>query len=430
MTAYYSEYICLSSRACLETFPSNTSTAFSNLLPRPIINRENKTYYLKLHGVSLVNKFSDMSFDWYKSYLRIHIKEVSEQRHGQGFMHLVGGLTFPTDNVVGNGVGVHIFQHTPYLPLRFQHLTKLEVIITDRENQVVELEEGPPTLIWFKMTDQPDDLQFTITCTSNHPTLYPANDLNIFTSPLPSEMELGAYEVALLQLVFPPEMHEMSQRMALRIGDDYLLDIPISRLRTIPDILNLIKRDLNQSKYKKYFTIGVRNNLQGGGFFRRSNKPDPDRGNQPIYVWFNEVFAKIFDSDKSSNFSTMMHLGETINLNSRNRPPNIYNVLPNPVAMLHCNLVESNVVAGRQGNLLQCVPVYLDRLGDEKRLYEPEQLAYHAVKTSPISSIKFSFLNEMGQSRGFESNSPANDIMITLLFRLRKQRNLLPEMSE
>ena len=51
------EYICLSSDASRDTYPLNTQSNFTNIFPRPFHNRENKTHFLRLEAVSMVNLF-------------------------------------------------------------------------------------------------------------------------------------------------------------------------------------------------------------------------------------------------------------------------------------------------------------------------------------------------------------------------------------
>lgn len=423
------QYICLSSSASCDVFKDNTASHFTNLLPNPIYNRDNRTYYLRVHSISLSNRLRHTFWDWEKSYLRIHIREVSEQGTAKGYMHAAAGFTFPIQNPIGGAspVGTHTFETAPYLPLRFQYLSKLELYLTDQDNLPVELAVGSPTLIWIKMSDRPRETQFTITCNSGRHDLYPSNDLNNFISPLPSEMDLGGYEVALSQIVYPPGLQETEEMAILTIGDDYLMRYQLTgRVADGSIMVYSIQSDIDRSKYRRVFRLGVEMDPVDGSFlgetyFARHRTHGADlNGGGPIRVTFNDVFARICGRPQAHGFSVELMPGQAVSFAGSG--PNPFNAIPNPVALLHCDLVETNIVAGGQGNLLHCVPVYMNKDGDEDRLYEPKRLAYHSVKSTPFNSIRFSFCRESGAYRKlYTEHGHAEELMISLVFRQKRK---------
>jgi hypothetical protein len=413
-------FICLSSAASLDVFPKNTATSFTNLLPRTLTNKGNKTFHLRLKAIGITTRSADPGL--ISTYLKIHIYELQAQREGLKTTDAAGGFAFPPLEKCSQIYAFHTFRQAAYLPTRFQQLDSLRIKIVDAQDKEVELLEGPPTLVWLEITDMEQDNQFSITCVSSQPHLYPNNTLSNFTTPLSSELNLTDHEVALLHLVYPPGMTE-GEIATLKI-DDTTFAYDLNQIRSTVQFLARVKVDIFKSKFKKELAFGVMKAgpRKGHPFIRRTRLRK--KGNRftvaPIMVNPSPNFTKACGQLSKPKSITSLYPGMTVFFTG-NTGANIFQALTNPVAMLCCDIVQPNVMCGQQARLLQCVPVFKDYEDNVNRLYEPEKLAYHAVPNMPFNSITLKFVNPDGRDRNFDRANPEDSMIATLLFRHKKK---------
>lgn len=408
--------ICLSSRACLDVFPKNRENAFTNQLPIHLKNKDNKRFYIRLKKIGVCTKGKSSWWRHNFSYIKVHIYEVEEQNEGMIQTHFAGGFPFPPEEVCSHDYAMHTFQHAPHLLIRFQQLDKLTVKLTDEHNQDIAIAFGPPTILWLEITDMEPEDEFTITCISRQPDMYPNNQLQCFTTPLPTEMSLPNYEVALMQLVYPPELEEKVMA-SLRVGD-LIWNYNISAMETTEDFIKAVHTDILASRYKdllkfKRLQYGP---MKGHLFFAMRWK----RGWQsigPITVQPSPNFTKVCGQTVNPRAKTTLTPGKLFIFDGQ---PNIRLGQENPVAMLQCNIIKHNIMCGTQAQLLHCVPVLANKPLEGQRLYEPTQLVFHPVAHYPISRIELKFTNPDGALRDFKPNNPDDCMIISLLFRHKK----------
>ena len=107
--------------------------------------------------------------------------------------------------------------------------------------------------------------------------------------------------------------------------------------------------------------------------------------------------------------------------------PSLFYALPNPIALLTCDAVETSWVGGDFKPLLNCVPVKMAIMYDVQggvgvAMHEPSHLHYVNVKETPFDTISFEFLNPGLHlfPRVFQAPKITDSISITLAFRPQK----------
>jgi len=414
MEAPKSYYICLSSASCLETFPDNKGSAFTNQLPFELKNTYNNRFYIQLKKIGICTKGKSAWWTQSFSYVKVHIYEIEKQTEGMNSTHFAGGFSFPPEEQCSHDYAMHTFRQAPQLLIRFQQLHKLTVKLTDENNQDILVPFGSPTILWLELTDMEPKDEFIITCLSKQPDMYPGNLLHSFISPLPTEMTMKNYEVALMQLVYPPELQEKVMA-SLKIGD-LMFEYNLSEMATTEDFIEAVQKDISESKY---------NNLIK---FKRL-RHGPSKGHltfvmrwvrgvkTPITVEPSPNFTKVCGQTLTPRAKTILRPGKLFIFDGQ---PDIRLGQENPVAMLQCDIIDPNIMCGKQAQLLHCVPVLTNKPLEGQRLYESTQLAFHRVANYPINRIGLKFTNPDGTHRNFKASNPDDCVIISLLFRRRK----------
>ena len=415
-----STHICLSSDTSAHIFNNNRRGNFTNLLPRALTNREHKKFYIRLHAIALSNHL------FYFGHVKVHIYEVEGQRQGRKFSHCIGGFHYPPPDVAGtqaNAAGLHTFEKTTFLPLRFQHLDKLQVKLTKVDEEVeFDPKSGPSTLVWVQVTDEMQEREeFLITNSSIHPNTFPSNTLNRFNSPLPSELMLADYEVALLNILYPPDLKEQEEKGTLQINDT-IFKFNLPGYKNTRQFVQSIRRAIEESPFNGIFYFGTGGPEDGPyqGHLYMTVLPDaPIPDDQKITVSVNTPFQRACGQTHPP-FETMEMTKKGIKHFFQGKP-DLHLALPHPYAMVRCDIIEDNIVCGRRDKLLQLASV-LKSSGYLNLMYEPRQLTFHPVMPNPFTSIGFSFQSPTDNSkeRNFIRKLPTDDIYITLLFRPRK----------
>ncbi len=408
-------YVCLSSSESLEAFPANTTSQFVNLLPQTLLNRHHKAFYLRVLGVALSNEVEGGGV----TYARINIGELEAQPHNRAFSRIANGFAFPPPRRIGRNYAHHAFTETPFLPLKFQALSQFTVRLTDAEGNLLRLKEGPPTLIFLELSSQSMDDQFVVTCSSLQPTLFPENTLGQFTAPLPSELHLGGFEAALLQLITPPGLADMRERAQLTIND-VRLEFDLLTYRTTTAFLEDVAQKIAASELGDMLTFGVmppERRFGGQAYLGRKHRLDQDRQNMMIKVAANKAFASAMGQTVQPFDPTWLMPG-TENRIYFDGLPNFFNAMPNPVALLKCDLIDTRMLAGPHAQMLQYVP--LVKTAHSRRLHEPQNLVFHNTVSHPVNSISFSLINPDGSQKDLRTGKDEDEIIVSLVLRKKK----------
>ena len=414
--------ICLSSAFSLDVYPNNRKSSFVNLLPKTIYNRENKRLRVRAKAVAT------------SSYLRrsgattenlvIWVKEVEEQRVNNTFNNTLTVFSWPPANKLGNNYGYQQLKNSAYLPTRFQNLKTIKVEILDIHGKEAKLGDGPPTLIWLELTNEDMEDQFTITCTSNHPELFPRNELNIFRTPLPSAITLPGYEVGLQNIMYPSNMSEESLAIMTISDEKHIFDL--SQFTTTRAFFIEVQKSLTtKSDYKhllKIFLIrkpGDENRSHGQNLRMVIMRDTVVGANlPPIIIGINRIFARACGGSVTEG-NHVLHAGDVLYFDGR---LDIYHARTNPLAMIHCSIIKPNIVGNKYENLLAWVPIRSNRiLGPSMKLYEPEEIIYHPVKEQPFGDIHFKLTDTLGELRNFRLEDTSANILVSLIFRKIKK---------
>ena len=431
--------ICLLSTSSLEDFPFNSRTQFTNVLPAPI-KREitDKPIFVRLRAIAISCIYDDdMKDDPYSCYLRVNLHELEQQRIDRHFDHCAGGFEYPpkTKLAEDSEYAYHTFSRTPYLKLKYSELTTLEISLVNAIGEPVDgIYTGPPTIVLFDISDAMDVDNFTISCSSLQPELYSGNKLTSFTSPLHSQMDLAKYQVALVNIVYPPSLTE-SKLASFSLGDR-TFRYKMESFNHTEEFIERVKQDVKESVYGKIITFKEieHGKLKGQMCFHRERSPRLNRGfAKQIEMSFSRNFTIACGQVNEFRSKSLLKAGFIIAFRG---VANINLVKPNPVAMLHCDIVRNGMVGNTFSNLLACVPVMTDQSAGRKRMHQASQLIYYDVVSKPVTCINFQFTNPDGSGREFVSGEAEkyNNIIITLSFRLKRdmwfQKQIRKFMSE
>ena len=408
---YYS--VCLSSVACMNTFPNNVANDFANTLPIPLRREDagGKIFVrLKMVGVCTYEPPTPISA------IRIHISELEPQREGLGFTQCAGTIAFPPSEKHADNFGVHVFKDPPTLPLRVSEVSKLRIRLTDEFNAPVTLLPGAPTIVWLELSNMEGQQCFTVSCISQQPECFPGNTLTNFHSPLPREMNLAGFEVALQHIVYPQAIH--SDLIAWVKIDKQTFFFDLSTYSTFRELANAVNMKVMKAKRK-----GMR------FYEKRPNRPEQTT---QFKGYFGFLSAGRRDSEPeisfSYNFAVACGVRDYPNVVKEGMwyylgiPPRGADgpiQMNAPVVFVECDVVTPNVLAGRNGQLLHCVPALTNpNLNQNTRLYEPPTLIFHPVTDKPITRIGIRFTDETGKQLEFYSrNSDKDCVVLALLFR-------------
>ena len=353
-------------------------------------------------------------------YLKISLDELEAQRVDQGFDHCAGGFEYPpkTELAKNTNYAYHVFSRSPYLRLRYSEISRMEVRIVNLAGELVQgIYGGPPTLLLLDVRDDMDYENFTMTCNSRQPELFVSNTLTNFTSPLHTQMNLSKYQVALVNVMYPPTLIE--QTVATMTIDSTRFSYIMDEFTETSEFIAKVQSDLDASMYSGLFrfeigTWGRKQNRLGltRAYGRERNK----NFKKKIVVSFSHTFTMACGQQHDFRGATVLVAGRSIVFRGR---PNINLVKGNPIATLHCDIVKNGVIGNKVSNLLGCVPVMTDRTAGRKRLYEAPQLIYYDVVSRPINSISFMFTNPDGGRRSFATTEDEiyDNITVTLSFR-------------
>ena len=426
--------VCLSSVACRESFPQNSPTDFVNTLPVPIRQEEaDERLFLRLKMAGVCAFLPTKP----PVVIRVHISELEPQREGLGYTQVAGTLSFPPSERFADSFGVHFFRDPPTLPLRVVELSKLHIRLTDEFNQKITLAGGPPTLVWVEITKMQGRETFTVSCVSQQPDSFPANTLTNFYTPLPQEVALKDYEVALQYVVYPLALQENLLAWIRVNGKLYTYNL--SKFKTFRELGDQVHKDMQHAtgrrlEFRRKQLFFGRNTdrwrFYNDHFLKKMPYKKPGhtgfaskRIKAPVTLSFSYTFAaasglKGYEAGEKT-LAPYEELWVGAPPGGEGAPLNV----EAPIVLVECDIIKPNVLAGRNGQLLHCVPGLPNISKEEQvRLYEPPNQVFHPVSDKPFTRIGIRFTNEKGELRHFYSpNKEKDTTVISLLFRKIKK---------
>lgn len=401
-------HFCLSSDVSTDIYPENTRSNFTNVLPQPLTNHENRRFYLRLKSISLTSEeFSLVPI----GYVEVHIAQLEGQRSGLSYSRSAGGFIYPPKKDHTSNYGTHVFRDAPFLPLRFSQIDNFNVRLQSKTKVNLALGEGPPTLIWLEMTDDTVNSQFTIQCRSNHPTLFLANTLNNFRSPLPEAIDLTGFEVGLQQIVFPPYLKDVGEEATVTING-HTFNFDLKEYEGTSAFLRSVRQKIrahDEVRSEVLFTVGKWGARRGKAMFQRKRDARKPR----VKIQCNIPFTRACGQTRMPQGELEIS-GDSVLIFEGY--PNIFQAMPYPVGLLTCNLIQNTVMGGQYGSFMHCVPI-IENDKPTPHIYEPEVITYHPIYNRPFNSIEFHFLEMNMQPKKLISERADVDMIISLVFR-------------
>lgn len=413
-------FLVLASNGNPLTHPGNRSDEFTAALAEPITNPGGGPIFLVLCEIFVPARLAEGS-ELPGGLLKVHVQELTEQALDRSFGHTAAIFRH---NEPRRGAGEyfvhHAFRHAVHLPLKFSQLRRVTVKLTDLFDRPVSFAGDVPTVLSGKMSAHPEEEQFTMTCTSYHPTLFPGNTLSDFLSPLPKAISLAGYEVALRQLIFPASMRNKNVMVTLEINGRNF-GVKVGSWRDSRVLVGKVQEMIARAGLSTdltFSTVQTREDPRfGNAYFRRAPAPpDAVQPPGPCVLDVSENFAK-FCGVTSGRMPGTIRLdpGESYYFPS---PPNLFNVSAAPFGILGCDIVGDGLVGASKGRVIQTVPLFMDkRRKNQVGMYEPDQLVYHEVSPHPFNSIRFSLHEPDMTVKELESDEQQDMMMVTLIFR-------------
>lgn len=420
--------ICLISTTSLAQFPFNTRSNFTNILPSPILKKDpDKKLYVRLRAIGISTLHDEtMARDPYSSYLRVNLHELTDQRFDLGTDQSAGGFEYPPKSYQENNsaYAYHVFTRTPFLPLRLDVVQKFAVSITNAIGEPVQgIYSGPATVVLLDINNSMDVNNFTMTCSSKHPLLYSNNTLTHFTAPLYQQMDFSPYQVALVSIMYPPSLTEPT--IAVMTIEDERFSYVLDNFASTQDFLDAVSNDVDASRYGRALRFGVLKEGRWRGKVALVRLAAARRNTGVPYhirASFSRTFTMACGQEHDFKSLSMLVRGKmAVFQGSR---ANIGLAKPNPISLLHCNIVKNGIIGDKYSALLACVPVLTEESAGRNRLHEVGQLIYYDTVQSPMNAVTFQFTNPDGSPRSFAIAGNAekfDNILITLSFRMKRE---------
>ncbi len=415
--------ICVSSDASLDLY-YNTHHHFANVLPyrlNPPPGSPTGKLYLQVLGI-WVGRVLIPNDNGAVGSLKIHIREIEEQIQDRHFSQVAASVAWDSEQVEKMRGGTYRLcpvNNAPRIPLKGGDLRTLNVRLSNEYSGPITIDpDCPPTHLFVRITDMgPEKGEFTITCTSNHPDFFPRNTINSFSAPLQRDIRLPNYEIALLSIVKPANLEEEDRYASLQVdGAGPIMHFNLSQMQTLDEFVSAVSDALQANPQTADRLIF---HSQNGRLHlthrRREEAGEGEVPRPPFLVTLLNYFSRVCGEDYKPVHRLSIGEGQRYTFDGR---PNLFNILPSPAVFVECDLVETNVLSGRAAQILASVPFDVDSPLQD-RLYQPRQLTFHPAVRAPFNRIKFALRDANGELRQFKS---ADDIMITLVFRLRQNR--------
>lgn len=191
------------SNASLDRYPNNTLSKFVHHFPKSIQFDLTKQHTIQLRSISLYCK---LKLDTPAvSYIKVHLEEIDPRSSvHNGDAQCLARIPFTYDSK--NSMLWYEFNHPVSIPLLdVENIRELSFLITDGDNNQLQLETGPTTIINTLIEEMKFRHHFTMTCSPSYSrTIYPDNTNSDYRMHFPSAIELDEdWEVALHSVIVP-----------------------------------------------------------------------------------------------------------------------------------------------------------------------------------------------------------------------------------
>ena len=478
-------YVTLMANGNLDHFQANTLTSFTNLLPQALIDDQgNDKIYIRLRKLFMHHRLVEKE-DPYNSHVQVHVTELEPNAKSgdRWFKKCLATFPFPTDKDIYGDYAFIDFEHTAFHQIHSVPVRQLSLRLTNADRKPLKLQDGPTTIAIFELSDMDYSNQFTVTCQSHtkyEKMLYPANSLTKFKVHLPEEFSLGDWEVAMVNMSYPADLTfkdediywtyatEVKNNVVTRV--DTKFDMSHDYANTDEFTKTLVALNNAEPTTQNMIVIEKINrgpaHLDNGLWrFRLDVRRDPAAAAAAVAVaddaaapadpaaavadpaaaavdavdppnnvaWndatdyvtleFSPAFCSIFGLSHEI-ITRKLKNGESFVL--KGTPPNIRNILPSPLAMVYCDIVEPCPISNVMDSLLQVVPLKFDT---NVGYFEPNHLLFHPITSRSFSNIEFEILQPNGNVLPLDYDERAlmaisQGMTFTLLFRRKEMTQL------
>ena len=418
------KFCTLISNGSLQSFPQNTLSLFTNAFSQPIYPRRGSDkLYVRLRGIAVSNRLQYR--DPGASLLKIHLSELQPRIGTSINNRCLAKFHFPYTIKKKAKYFLKEFKNTPFLPITSIPLTSLTIKLTNRRDNQLPLDIGPPTLIYLEISDMDLSKNFTITCSSNDGQsgrIYPNNRMDDFTCRLPREINLKDWEVALSCITFPPGINKKTSKAVISfyicdISDKTVLHVfhkeydedALKGFETGKEMMEDIAKEVSLALHiKDYVRLGELDN----GYYQIISKSELPNTFCVGFEW-NEGFNRLLG--RSGKHPRKYLLAANVAYTIKG-VIDLTKVDPSNAGLLYCDLIQPSIVGGQLVQAMKLIP--LPSGGNTaSNVYEPKHLLYHPVQHRTFSAIKFQIMQADGQNIWFQERRNSEGINITLIFK-------------
>ena len=429
--------LTLTSNGSLDMYPNNQRNNFTNVPPRNFIDNMlkpvNRKIYMRIRSISLSSRLEDGADPVNSRFVSVHLSQVEPQIHNRTYGRSITRFYLKDSDKEYETVN---FEHSPFLPIQSTPISSLTISLITATGESLQLKPGYPTFVVLELSTMDFSREFTINCNSHAYSLFPDNSIAKFKVAMPEEMDLDGWEVCLLNASLPPNI-KRSFRVTFSMWEgqlqkpnqtnreDYHFNL-FNFLDAEPqDLLRAIGLTIDASAhYKSKLGLEIEQDV---------NHPDcglptlTNSSKDVIFVKLSKSLSGLLKGkrqEEPETFEFPPTARHTIRWEGSGPVQSgaVHSFLPSPLALVHCDIIESSAVGSQLAPLLHLMPLpHFDRHGQQREhplIYEPQHLIFHKVRNMRFSNIEFTINQPDGKLQYFELDGGLElGTNITLLFR-------------
>ncbi len=414
-----SEFVTLASNGCLDHFPNNSLTRFTNVLPYAITDKNNIRLFARLRSIAISTILEDPNQEI--EYVKIKLGELQPSINNDKYDKCLARIDFPPKSISGS-YGIEEFKYSSFQPLKTLPLHQLTVLITDSKNNQLRLAHGVTTFVTIEISNMDFSRQFPVTCLSNDPdaqNYFISNVYTDFRCKLPQTLDLDGWEVALSSVIYPKRLRSRCE-IAFRLSwttaprdedDEYTVAVDVMDLTSMDEVMTEINYNIAQHPVWRNKVVFERDGIGRYQF----TLDHVELNGRFMTIQVGSRLAKLFGVTEHPDYQGFTGSNTFVN------PPDLNRIKPSTIGMVYCDIVETSAVGGSLCPLLHLMPLENYVQSPDPRttsIYAPQHLIFYPVINRQFSTIRFQIREPDGTPHDFGERVPDDPgLAITLLFR-------------
>ena len=409
------------SNSSLDRYPNNTLTSFVHRLPAPIHFDLNQSHTIELRSIGISNKLKESAIK--TGVIKIHLQEIDSRFPvHESDSQCLARVAFRGSrgrNSRKNSLFWYEFNHPLAVELNeINTLHELSFKITDSENNPLQLESGPPTVLNLLISEMKFRDHFTITCNPNYTkNIYTNNVSNDFRMCFPNSIELDENWEAALHSVCVPGSLQIETHFTLEFVNhsdpDNILSFTHEWNVTPGEVESVLQNViLTLSIYDLDITIDPHSVSKRVTLLEKDAQNLPVRGK----IYMSSSLCRMFKI--AENVVRRGGLEIDFTPGTRFEFSTDFSFDSDQHLAIYCDLLKDSIVGNQMCPLLYVLSARKLGLlqGKNDTIYYAPHLTFHSLGKLSFSSLAFQFCTLRGDKVNI-SSAEGDGISITLLFR-------------